>query len=164
MKKILFSHSYFLRFDPKQWEIGQPYAPLGTMYAAALLRDNGYEVSLFDTMFARSTDEVIDPIEKNNPEFFVIYDDGFNYLTKMCLTNMREAAFRMIKLAKERGAIVVLSGSDSTDHYREYLGQGADFVLLGEGEMVLLELVCAIRDGKKDFSEIKGLALKKSGL
>jgi radical SAM superfamily enzyme YgiQ (UPF0313 family) len=164
MNRILFSHSYFLRFDPKQWATGQPYAPLGTLYAAALMRENGFAVSLFDTMFAEGPDELRATIEKDRPDIFVIYDDGFNYLTKMCLTNMREAAFRMIKLAKERGAIVVLSGSDSTDHYREYLGQGADFVLLGEGEMVLLELVCAIRDGKKDFSEIKGLALKKSGL
>ena len=45
MKKILFTHSYFLRFDPKQWATGQPYAPLGTMYAAAVMRRHGYAVS-----------------------------------------------------------------------------------------------------------------------
>ena len=59
MKKILFSHSYFLRFDPKQWATGQPYAPLGTLYAASLMRENGFEVSLFDTMFACQPEEVI---------------------------------------------------------------------------------------------------------
>ena len=158
MKKILFSHSYFLRFDPKQWEIGQPYAPLGTMYAAALLRENGYEVSLFDTMFSRSTDEVIVPIEKNNPDFFVIYDDGFNYLTKMCLTNMREAAFRMIHIAKERGCVVIVSSSDSTDHFEKYLNEGADFVLIGEAEYSLLELVNAITRTGEDFFSIQGIA------
>jgi hypothetical protein len=112
---ILFSHSYFMRFDPKQWAIGQPYAPLGTLYAAAWMREKGYEVSLFDTMFAQSSEEVIASIEKVQPRFFVIYDDGFNYLTKMCLTNMREAAFKMIHLAKERGCTVIVSSSDSTD-------------------------------------------------
>jgi hypothetical protein len=61
----------------------------------------------------------------------VIYDDGFNYLTKMCLTNMREAAFRMCKIAKEKGCIVIVSSSDSTDRYEEYLNEGADFILLG---------------------------------
>ena len=160
MKKILFSHSYFLRFDPKQWEIGQPYAPLGTMYAAALLRENGYEVSIFDTMFSRSSDEVIVPIEKNNPDFFVIYDDGFNYLTKMCLTNMREAAFRMIHLAKERGCTVIVSSSDSTDHFEKYLNEGADFVLIGEAEYSLLELVNAITRTGEDFFSIQGIAFK----
>ena len=45
MKNIIFTHSYFLRFDPKQWATGQPYAPLGTMYAAAVMREHGYVVS-----------------------------------------------------------------------------------------------------------------------
>ncbi|HUS03066.1 MAG TPA: hypothetical protein VMY77_15115 [Chitinophagaceae bacterium] len=82
MKKILFSHSYFLRFDPKQWNLGQPYAPLGTMYAAALMRENGYDVSMFDVMFSHQPEEVITALDKQQPDFFVIYDDGFNYLTK----------------------------------------------------------------------------------
>jgi anaerobic magnesium-protoporphyrin IX monomethyl ester cyclase len=155
---VLFSHSYFLRFDPKQWETGMPYAPLGTLYAAALLRENGYRVALFDTMFVERPEDLIPRLEEQKPEVFVIYDDGFNYLTKMCLTNMRDAAYRMITLAKERGCTVILSGSDSTDHYREYLERGADYVLIGEGEQTLLELVDSIRDGKEDRSGIPGLA------
>jgi anaerobic magnesium-protoporphyrin IX monomethyl ester cyclase len=165
MNKILFSHSYFLRFDPKQWATGQPYPPLATLGAAALLRENGYSVSLFDTMFVEDPNEVMYPLEANRPDFFVVYDDGFNYLTKMCLTNMREAAFRMIRLAKDRGCTVILSSSDSTDHYEEYLRQGADFVLLGEGEQTLLELVTAIRDGQSalSLSAIRGLAFLEEG-
>src|SRR5260221_6816668 len=103
MSKILFSHSYFMRFDPKQWATGQPYPPIGTLYAAALMRERGYDVSFFDTMFAYGPEEIIPPLEKNNPGYFVIYDDGLNYLTKMCLTNMREAAFEMIKFANKKG-------------------------------------------------------------
>src|SRR5918993_1575309 len=106
MNTILFSHSYFLRFDPKQWATGQPYAPLGTLYAASVMRENGYDVRLFDTMFAHGPEELSNQLEKHKPDLFVIYDDGFNYLTKMCLTNMREAAFRMITIAKEKGCKV----------------------------------------------------------
>ncbi|MEO7213475.1 radical SAM protein [Mucilaginibacter sp.] len=158
MGSILFTHSYFLRFDPKQWSIGQPYAPLGTLYAAALMRQHGYETSLFDTMFAHSADEVIPAIEAQTPQFFVIYDDGFNYLTKMCLTNMREAAFKMCKLAKERGCTVIVSSSDSTDRYAEYLAEGADLVIIGEAEHTLLELCNHIKGGQTDYSGIMGLA------
>jgi anaerobic magnesium-protoporphyrin IX monomethyl ester cyclase len=157
MDKILFSHSYFLRFDPKQWATGQPFPPLATIGAASLMRENNYQVSLFDTMFVENPDEVTPVLTAERPDFFVIYDDGFNYLTKMCLTNMRDAAYRMIRLAKERGCIVILSSSDSTDHYREYLAQGADFIVLGEGEQTLLELVNAI-SRKEDFMAIAGLA------
>src|SRR5689334_15191605 len=158
MNSILFTHSYFLRFDPKQWATGQPYAPLGTLYAAALMRENGFTVGVFDTMFAHAAEDVLPSIEMLRPSFFVIYDDGFNYLTKMCLTNMREAAFKMSKLAKERGCTVIVSSSDSTDHYQQYLDEGADFILIGEAEHTLQELIHSIQAGQKDFSLIQGLA------
>src|SRR6476620_12423833 len=137
MENILFTHSYFLRFDPKQWKTAQPYAPLGTLYAAALMRENGYNVGLYDTMFAQFSDEVSSYLQKHQPNFFVIYDDGFNYLTKMCLTNMRDADFEMIQLAKHQGCTVIVSSSDSTDRYEMYLDKGADFILMGEAELTL---------------------------
>ncbi|MDB4904276.1 MAG: radical protein [Mucilaginibacter sp.] len=163
MKNILFTHSYFLRFDPKQFTLAQPYPPLGTLYAAALMRENDYSVSLFDTMFINDPEEVTPVIEKNNPDFFVVYDDGFNYLTKMCLTNMREASFSMIKLAKAAGCTVIISSSDSTDRFEEYLEEGADFVIVGEAEHSLLELTNHIKNGCTEFSNILGLAYIKDG-
>jgi anaerobic magnesium-protoporphyrin IX monomethyl ester cyclase len=162
MSKLLFTHSYFLRFDPKQWETGLPYAPLGTLYAASLMRQEGYAVALHDVMFAREAEEVIPAIEKFQPGILVIYDDGFNYLTKMCLTNMRKAAFKMSKLAKERGCTVIVSSSDSTDHYEQYIEEGADFILIGEAEVTLLELVNALQENKKDISTIPGIAFKQN--
>ena len=162
MKKILFSHSYFLHFDPKQWETGLPYAPLGTLYAASLMRQEGYEVALHDVMFAKSHEEIISAIEKFQPDILVLYDDGFNYLTKMCLTNMREAAFKMSKMAKERGCTVIISSSDSTDHYEKYIEEGADFILLGEAEITLLELINALQENKKDISIIPGIAFQQN--
>jgi radical SAM superfamily enzyme YgiQ (UPF0313 family) len=163
MKSILFTHSYFLQFDPKQWQLGQPYPPLGTLYAAALMRENNYNVELFDTMFASDAEEVTAAIIKNRPDFFVIYDDGFNYLTKMCLTNMRAAAFSMCKIAKTNGCTVIVSSSDSTDRYAEYLQEGADFVIIGEAEHTLLELIEHIDAGHEDHSAILGLASLKNG-
>jgi anaerobic magnesium-protoporphyrin IX monomethyl ester cyclase len=163
MNRILFSHSYFMRFDPKQWETAQPYAPLGTLYAASLMRQHGFDVSLFDTMFVDGPEKLVGKIEKINPDIFVIYDDGFNYLTKMCLTNMREAAFNMCRTAKEKGCVVIVSSSDSTDRYEEYLSEGADFVLLGEAEHTLLELATAITNNDTHYQQIQGLAFKDGG-
>jgi anaerobic magnesium-protoporphyrin IX monomethyl ester cyclase len=163
--KILFSHSYFLRFDPKQWQTGQPYPPLGTLYAAAVLRAEGHAVSLFDAMFVKTPHAVARKIDDECPDLFVIYDDGFNYLTKMCLTNMREAAFEMIRIAKEKGCKVVVSSSDSTDHYEQYLEMGADYILLGEAEMTLVELTRAIENNDEEtvFGSIDGVAFHYNG-
>jgi radical SAM superfamily enzyme YgiQ (UPF0313 family) len=157
--KVLVTHSYFLRFDPKQWELQQPYAPLGAMYAAAVLRKNNFEVSFHDTMFSQKANEVLIPLQKNKPDWFIIYDDGFNYLTKMCLTNMREAAFEMITLAKKQGCKIAVSSSDSTDHFEEYLQKGADVVLLGEAEETIEELI-KLDQQQQDWHHIKGIACK----
>ncbi|HYF62281.1 MAG TPA: radical SAM protein [Herpetosiphonaceae bacterium] len=141
MSDILFGQSYYLRFDPKLWDAQQPYPPLGTMYAASLLRSRGYDVALFDAMLAESEQEWAAALDRERPRLAVIYEDNFNYLSKMCLLRMREAAWTMIGMARERGCTVLICGSDATDHAAEYLAAGADYVLIGEGEQTLSELV-----------------------
>ncbi len=163
MSKILFSHSYFMRFDPKQWATGQPYPPLATLIAAALMRSNGHNVALFDSMFSKKPQELLPLLQQEAPDFFVLCDDSFNYLTKMCLTNMQEAAFEMIKLAKQKKCTVIVSSSDANDHFEKYLDSGADFVILGEAEQTLKELVTALHEKKEDMMNIAGLAYRNNG-
>jgi len=159
MTKILFTHSYFYRFDPKQWKNAQPYPPYGTLCAAALMRECGYEIALFDTALKHSANELVPVLKQEQPRYLVLYDDGFNYLTKMCLTRMREAAFEMARMGKAAGCIVIANSSDSTDHYEEYLRQGVDFVILGEGEGTLRELIANLEaTEQKDPALIAGIA------
>jgi radical SAM superfamily enzyme YgiQ (UPF0313 family) len=161
--RVLFTHSYFLSFDEKQWNLMQPYAPLGTLFAAAFLRENGYEVALHDVMFLSDPKAIVPVLHSFRPDMLVIYDDGFNYLTKMCLTNMREAAFEMSRLAKGFGCTVAVSSSDSTDHFDKYLDNGADFVILGEAEQTLLEIANGVRDNNLVPREVAGLAFREKG-
>lgn len=151
--KVLLTHSYFLRYDEKQWNQRKPYPPLATIQAASNLKSQGHQVSLFDTNFSESPFQ-IKPYLKEKPDYLVIYDDGFNYLTKMCLTNMREAAFEMIDLAKAQNITVFVSSSDSTDHSEAYLKKGADAIILGEADETLTELI----DLKENWRESKGIA------
>jgi anaerobic magnesium-protoporphyrin IX monomethyl ester cyclase len=162
MPKILFTHSYFLRFDPKQFAQMQPYPPLGTIYAAAKMRSEGHLVSLFDPMFAQNADEIFPVLKKENPDYLVIYDDGFNYLTKMCLTNMREAAFEMTAIAKNQGCKVIVNSSDSTDHFEKYLDHGADYIITGEGEISLTELINVFENGNGSIENVEGIIFRKN--
>ena len=97
---VLFGQAYFLRFDPNLWAAAQPYAPLGTLYAAASVRSRGYEVAFFDAMLAESEADWALALDRHRPRFAVIYEDSFNYLSKMCLLRMREAALTMIAAAR----------------------------------------------------------------
>src|SRR6202012_1625471 len=76
----------------------------------------------------------------------------FNFLTKMCLTRMREVAFEMAAQASAAGALAVVHGSDATDHTEEFLQAGFDFVLLGEAESTLAELCDRALAGKEVHS------------
>src|SRR5688500_648843 len=163
MTQILLGQSYFLRFDPKLWEAMQPYPPLGTLYAASYLRQHGYEVALFDAMLAESEEEWGKALDEYNPQYAIIYEDNFNYLSKMCLLRMREAAFKMIEMAKSRGCVVILCGADATDHYADYLANGADYCLLGEGEETLIELMSQLSAGREAaVGQIIGLASRNT--
>src|SRR5439155_10597436 len=103
------------------------------------LKQKGYETALFDTMLADSEEDLRSELRKHKPKVFVIYDDVFNYLTKMCLFRMREAAFRMSEIAKEYGCTVIVSGSDATDNFEKYFNHKADYIIYGEGELTLGE-------------------------
>jgi anaerobic magnesium-protoporphyrin IX monomethyl ester cyclase len=161
MTQILLGQSYFLRFDPKLWEAMQPYPPLGTLYAASYLRKHGYEVALFDAMLAESEEEWGKALDEHRPQYAILYEDNFNYLSKMCLLRMREAAFKMIHMAKERGCTVILCGADATDHYSIHLEKGADYVLIGEGEETLIELLSHL-SMEKDTQQITGLVSRQT--
>src|SRR5512147_908980 len=116
MTEILLGQSYYLRFDPKLFAAKQPYPPLGTLYAASYLRARGYDVAVFDAMLAESENEWAAALNRHQPRYAILYEDNFNYLSKMCLLRMREAAFKMITMAQARGCTVILCGADATDH------------------------------------------------
>ena len=156
---VLFGQAYFLRFDPKLWEARQPYAPLGALYAAACVREQGYSVALFDAMLAASESEWADALDRHRPRFAVIYEDNFNYLSKMCLLRMRQAALTMIDAARARGITTIVAGADATDHPVTYLDRGASVVVTGEGEVTLVQVLETLaRSGP--LSEVDGLCLR----
>lgn len=163
MARVLVSHSYFYRLDPKQWDDGRPYPPLGTIQAAAILREAGHEVKVFDTGLRHSPEEISAELEQYGPDVLVLYDDGFNYLTKMCLTVMRDAAHRMIALGKEAGCHVAINSSDASDHSEAYLKAGADVVVLGEGEVSLTEVIDHWSKNE-GIDTVAGIAVLKNGL
>lgn len=162
MAQVLLGQSYYLRLDPKLWRAQQPYPPLGTLYAAAYLRQHGHTVALFDAMLAESPSAWESALAQHTPRYAVLFEDNFNYLSKMSLLRMRDAAFAMIRAAKTRGAIVIVSGADMTDHPDKYLAQGADYALIGEGEETLVALLAALEAGDSPDG-VNGLAYVRDG-
>ncbi|HEY9109193.1 MAG TPA: radical SAM protein [Roseateles sp.] len=141
MLSILVGHSFFLRFDAKQFDRAKPYPPLATLQVAELLRRQGHQVALFDAMLAEGTQAFDAQLAEVSPRVVLLYEDNYNYLSKMCLAKMREAACVMITSARRAGARVIVAGSDASDAPDVYLGAGADVTLRGEGLDVLPALL-----------------------
>lgn len=146
--KILLVQSYFRILDPKELERQMPYPPLGSIYAATMLKSLGFEIVFFDSMLAGSTDEAQKKIKELKPDVLLIYDDEFNYLTKMCLSNMRKAALNLISTAKELDIPVMVYSSDASDFSTPYFNEGCDVIIYGEGEITLIEIMNALDAGE----------------
>jgi radical SAM superfamily enzyme YgiQ (UPF0313 family) len=156
---VLLTHSYHLYYDRKQTRKMQPYTPLGTLYAAALLRQAGLSVALFDTMLNDPEQGFQAALDAHRPRVVVVYEDNFNFLTKMCLTRMREVAYHILDLSQRAGATVLVNGSDASDHAADYLRRGFLCVLLGEAEWTLLEAVQhLLKSGDHAITQVAGVA------
>jgi anaerobic magnesium-protoporphyrin IX monomethyl ester cyclase len=141
MLSVLVAHSYFQRFDQKQCQRAKPYPPLATLQVAAGLRQSGHAVSVFDAMLAEGTEVFDTQLEAVRPELVLLYEDTFNFLSKMCLSKMRHAACAMIASARRAGARVIAAGPDASDAPEVYLAAGAELVLIGEGLAALKVLI-----------------------
>jgi anaerobic magnesium-protoporphyrin IX monomethyl ester cyclase len=117
---------------------------LATLQVAAALRSAGHEVALFDAMLAESVDDFGRQVRRHTPQVVLLYEDNYNFLSKMCLARMREAACEMIGIAQVAGARILAAGSDASDCPEPYLLAGADIVLHGEGLATLFQLVARL--------------------
>lgn len=163
MKNVLITHSYFLHFDPKQLRLSKPYPPLATLLLASVIRNNGYRLAFYDTQFDTSVEGLKSKLKTEKPDIFIVADDGFNYLTKMCLTNMREAAMEMLREGKNtHHCFCIVSSSDATDHAEKYLAAGADVVIAGEAEETLTELLLCI-EKNESWKTLQGIIYNENG-
>ncbi len=154
---LLLVNPLFLHEDPVEQRLMTPYFPLGLLYLAATVRQAGYEVSIFDGMFAPGDQAFVAALEREQSQVVGI----------SALATVRSAALRLAELAHRPGATVVLGGADPTGRPESYLCYQAnghrpvDLVVFVEGEQTLLELLPRLLNGGgagTDLDQVKGLA------
>jgi radical SAM superfamily enzyme YgiQ (UPF0313 family) len=130
--------------------------PLGTLYAATALREKGISVVVLDSMLEDPNATLGKMLAKHQPRIVVVYEDDFNFLSKMCLTRMRSVAWKIANAAGSAGAITVVHGSDSTDNAQLFLEHGFDYVLCGEAENSIVRLCRAVLNDE-EVPDIDGM-------
>ena len=144
-----------------------PNVPLGLAYIAAVLEREGYEIKILDAfieglenekeinservLIGLPFDEIKNRIKHFNPQVV-----GVSSL----FTLQRKNAHAICKIVKEvkRDIITIMGGPHPTAEPEEVAkDSNVDFVVLGEGEAVLVDLLRYLKSGK-DPKEIDGLA------
>jgi anaerobic magnesium-protoporphyrin IX monomethyl ester cyclase len=146
MAELLLAHGYFLYEDPKELQIMKPYAPLGILYLCSHLRRQGFDVDVFDTTFS-SREALFLHLRSEPPSVLGIYA---NLMT-------RKNVVETLKVAREAGWKTIVGGPEPGAYAFEYLQAGADFVVFGEGELTVQELLESFRCGGS-CSTIAGIA------
>ncbi|GAB4384814.1 MAG: radical SAM protein [Salibacteraceae bacterium] len=150
--KVFLTHGYFLNDDPKEQQIMRPYPPLGLLYISAWLQKHGVATHVHDSTFS-SYGKLIEDIISQRPEVVGIYA---NLMT-------RANVVRLIHAIKEHpetaGTRIVIGGPEARNHADRFLKHGADFVVFGEGEQTMLDLVQHLERGHEP-NTIPGLALR----
>ncbi|MFH1640950.1 MAG: radical SAM protein, partial [Candidatus Omnitrophota bacterium] len=79
------------------------------------------------------------------------------------LTSTIPRIYELARFYKGKGIVTIAGGQHFvTDTIAEALNSGIDYVVIGEGEEAIRELLKAI-EGKRDVNEIKGIAYLKNG-
>lgn len=140
-------------------EVAGRWIPLNLLYIATAARRAGVEVALFDAMSRfEGESEIRAAVEREKPDYV-----GIGTITATV-----PATLEVCRLVKETrpGTRVIIGGVHPTFLAEEILraaGGDADYVVCGEGEATVHELLAALERGEEP-SNVRGLAyLNPSG-
>jgi anaerobic magnesium-protoporphyrin IX monomethyl ester cyclase len=102
---------------------------------------------VFDTTFS-SREALFLHLRSEKPSVLGIYA---NLMT-------RKNVVEILKVAREAGWKTIVGGPEPGAYALEYLQAGADFVVFGEGELTVAELLESFRCGETDYAKITGIA------
>ena len=124
--------------------------PFFLSYATSLLRNNDIEAHLIDSIAHQiPEDELIDNLSREDFDILVAETSTPSFYYDM----------KLLKKISSLNLPIILCGPHSEIYRSEFLEKNSfiDFVLFGEYEFTLLELMKAISKNIKDLSFIKGL-------
>jgi len=128
--------------------------PLGLTYIAAVLREAGHVVNIIDTNFVKTWKQLETELRRVEPDAIGL----------SCMKATINDALNIAKLVKDNlKCPVILGGPHPTIMPESVLcNENVDYVVYGEGETTILELVQNL-EGHKDVKGVFGVWYKENG-
>jgi anaerobic magnesium-protoporphyrin IX monomethyl ester cyclase len=157
MAKILFCHPLFLSKSPDEQAASSPYFPLGLLYLAGYVREQGHDVAMFDGTFAEDESEFAAALQEESPDIVGI----------SALLPTQEMALTLAQMAHDWGAVVIVGGPDPTKTPLTYLAHSqVDIVVHHEGEQTIAALLALYDAGNLTVDILRnelGIAFREGG-
>ena len=149
---ILLTHAYFLEEDETEKRIMKPYPTLGILYISSYLKSKGFDVRIFDSTF-QSKEAFFHHIDLHRPSLVGIY---INLMTKL-------NSLELIRYCKKKGCTVIVGGPEVPFYGEDFVAHGADIGVIGEGELVLEQLIPHLHaGGATGMAHIRGIIYRES--
>jgi anaerobic magnesium-protoporphyrin IX monomethyl ester cyclase len=137
-------------------EVAGRWIPLHLVYLAGSARAAGFDCEIYDAMsLDASHADIARVIETSRPDI----------VATSCITSTYPDGLEIMKSAKALGIRTVMGGVHASFMWREVLeeeGHPVDFVVQGEGEQTLVELLTALRNGD-EVRTVRGVAHRENG-
>lgn len=134
--------------------------PLGLLSIGGPLIDSGYEVKLIDADFYNlKYNEILNKVLDYDPSIVLLGHSGSS--------SAQPIINEIAKLIKQKKAeiIIIIGGVFPTFHWKEILenNNSIDFIVCGEGEQVILDLVSEISLNQR-YENVRGIAYRLNGI
>jgi anaerobic magnesium-protoporphyrin IX monomethyl ester cyclase len=161
------------RIQPKAWGKPNVFPPIGLAYIAAVL-EKTHEVCIIDAptegwrnlqdadratyRVGLSNTEIADKVKRGSPDVVVI---------EIPFSGWSKTAFEVASTVKgiNKDIISVLEGQHPSARPEDCLANpNVDFVVMGEPENTIFELIGAVGKGTRDLKKIMGIGFVKNGV
>jgi len=139
---------------------GEHLPPLGLLAVAGPLTDAGHEVQLLDADYSYlKIDRIVAEVLERKPDAILLGHSGS--------TSAQPVIEEITRLVRERNATIrtIIGGVFPTFHWAEVLRKNPqiDYIVLGEGESVCLNLVTTLTEGTP-LENVHGIAYRSEGV
>jgi len=133
------------------------WPPIALAYVGAVLRKEGIEVKIIDSVILNHTfEKMVEAVTKEMPDLIIVQN------TTPTLYDDLELAKRVKELLREKIEIAFF-GVHATARPEDILCENVKFAIRNEPEFVALDLCRAVREGGQSFGDIQGLSYWRDG-
>ncbi|MFQ6066912.1 MAG: B12-binding domain-containing radical SAM protein, partial [bacterium] len=138
-------------------QMHEVYPPLGLLYIAAILEQSGIDIRLIEARSrGLSPQEVVEIIEKENPQFVAI---------TAITASINSALYLSAKVKEISPDIKVILGGPHIHFQHKTIidNPSVDFCVRDEGELTTLELISSLLNGD-NLAQVKGITFKQGNV